>query len=203
MRTSRPRSIASRYPLWLEFLLYTIGIGCLLWYGVVNAEMYRGQRRERALIERTLESSPHAQPAAPAAAFIVGIGQPIGVLEIPRLHMSVAVVNGADGATLRMAAGHLPDTPMPWERGNSAIAAHRDTFFRPLAHIRTDDELRMTTPYGEFRYRVRRTLVVQPEDVWVLSPTRRPCLTLVTCYPFWWVGHATRRFIVQAESIAS
>jgi sortase A len=164
--------------------------------------MYRGQRRERALIEHALQSSSHAEPGSSGPAFHAGIGQPIGVLEIPRLHLSVAVVNGADDSTLHVAAGHLPDTPMPWERGNSAIAAHRDTFFRSLSHIRMNDEVRMVTPYGEFHYRVRHTLVVRPEDVWVLSPTRRPCLTLLTCYPFWGIGAASSRFIVEAESIS-
>lgn len=187
----------------LERALFMAGAGCLIWYGAASADAYRVQRRERSTIERVLafRLPVLASPGSPAPAFDMSIGRPIGVLEIPRLQLSVAVVNGDDDGTLRVAAGHLPDTPMPWERGNSAIAAHRDTFFRRLEDIQVNDEIRVITPYGAFRYRVRQTLVVRPEDVWVLSPTPHPSLTLVTCYPFWLVGHATRRFIVQAGSV--
>jgi sortase A len=112
------------------------------------------------------------------------------------------VAEGDDDSTLRIAIGHLPDTPLPWEDGNSALAAHRDTFFRPLRDIRIGDELRLTTAHEELRYRVRETLVVGPEDVRVLDSTDSPSLTLITCYPFNYVGHAPQRFIVRAEAIA-
>jgi sortase A len=98
-----------------------------------------------------------------------------------------------------MAIGHLSDTPLPWHDGNSALAGHRNTFFRPLQHIRVGDELRVSTVRGDFRYQVRETMVVGPDEVWVLDPTDRPMLTLITCYPFNYVGKAPRRFIVRAE----
>jgi sortase A len=126
------------------------------------------------------------------------VGAPVGRIEVPRLHLSAAVANGDDDGTLRVAIGHLPDTPLPWEEGNSALAGHRDTFFRELRHIRINDVMRMATPYGDFTYRVTRTLVVTPDDLSVLAPTHEPTLTLVTCYPFSYVGHAPKRFIVEA-----
>jgi sortase A len=126
------------------------------------------------------------------------VGEPIGRIEVPRLHLSAAVANGDDDGTLRVAIGHLPDTPFPWEDGNSALAGHRDTFFRELRHIRVNDDMLVATPYGEFTYHVTKTLIVMPDDLSVLAPTSEPTLTLVTCYPFSYVGHAPKRFIVEA-----
>jgi sortase A len=90
---------------------------------------------------------------------------------------------------------------MPWENGNSALAGHRDTFFRPLKGVRAGDEIRLVSPRGTFVYRVRETRVVDPDDLAVLAPTPQPELTLVTCYPFYYVGHAPRRYIVRAERV--
>jgi len=125
----------------------------------------------------------------------------MGRIEVPRLHVSAAVANGDDDGTLMVAIGHLPDTPFPWEAGNSALAGHRDTFFRQLRNIRVGDDMRVATPYGDFTYQVSRTLIVTPEDLSVLEPTADPTLTLITCYPFSYVGHAPKRFIVQAVRV--
>ena len=108
----------------------------------------------------------------------------IGSLDIPRLGLSAVIAEGDDDATLKVAIGHLPDTPLPWHEGNSALAGHRDTFFRPLQDIRVGDDVRISTPHGDFRYTVRETMVVGPNDVWVLDRTDRSTLTLITCYPF-------------------
>lgn len=123
----------------------------------------------------------------------------IGRLEIPRLNLSVIVMEGDDDATLARAVGHLPDTAFPWERGNAVIAGHRDTFFRPLKHVREGDEIRMTTARGTFDYRVMSTRIVEPDDLSVIAPTPTPSLTLVTCYPFNYVGSAPQRFIIHAR----
>jgi sortase A len=111
------------------------------------------------------------------------------------------VVEGDSDAVLDRAIGHLPDTPLPWKPGNSALAAHRDTIFRPLRSVRLGDVLRLKTPHGDFDYRVRETLIVKPEDVWVLDPTPVTTLTLISCWPFDYIGHAPERFIVRAEQI--
>ncbi len=115
--------------------------------------------------------------------------------------MSTPVVEGDDRRTLRGAAGHLPDTPRPWEPGNSAIAAHRDGLFRPLARVRIGDDVVVRTPTGVLHYMVKRTRVVRPTDLSVLKATAPHMLTLITCYPFNHVGSAPRRFIVQAERV--
>lgn len=110
-------------------------------------------------------------------------------------------MSGDDDATLDMAVGHLPDTPRPWEPGNSAMAAHRDGLFRPLKGIKVGDELRLRTREGDFTYRVRETKVVMPTDLSVLEPTEHNSLTLITCYPFNYVGAAPKRFIVHADRV--
>ena len=97
-----------------------------------------------------------------------------------------------------MAVGHLPDTPPPWETGNSAVAAHRDGLFRPLKDIRVGDRLTMQTARGDFEYEVRDTKIVEPSDLSVLRPLDADALTLITCYPFNYIGSAPQRFIVHA-----
>ena len=109
------------------------------------------------------------------------------------------VVEGAESEDLRRAVGHIPGTAFPGERGNVGIAGHRDTFFRPLRSIQRDDAITVSTLKGAFRYRVVSTKVVSPEDVQVLYPSGQDCLTLVTCFPFDYVGSAPKRFIVRAE----
>jgi sortase A len=126
-------------------------------------------------------------------------GTPIGMLEIPRLGLSSVVIEGDDVAALLLGVGHLADTPLPWHGGNSVLAAHRDTFFRPLAGIRRNDLIRFSTADAEFEYVVKETMIVAPTDVEVLDPTTAATLTLITCYPFDYVGPAPNRFIVKAE----
>ena len=122
----------------------------------------------------------------------------VGVLEIPRLNLSEVVAFGDDDNTLKVAVGHLPDTPLPWATGNSVIAAHRDTHFRPLRDIRHGDLVRLKTRKGILEYVVKDTIIVNPADVWVMAPSDDRRLTLVTCYPFNYIGPAPQRFIVQA-----
>src|SRR5262249_19044404 len=110
-------------------------------------------------------------------------------------------LEGSDDGTLRRGAGHIEDTPFPGEAGNIGIAGHRDTIFRQLKRAKPGDALELTTADRIYQYRVTKTLIVNPDDVYVLDRTDRPTLTLVTCYPFEYIGHAPRRFIVQAELI--
>lgn len=129
-------------------------------------------------------------------------GSIVGLLEIPRLDLEVAVLEGADPTILRHAAGHLPETAMPEEPGNVAIAAHRDSHFRRLENIRQGDRIQLRRPRGVFVYEVERTLVTEPTNVSVLDTGDGPELTLITCYPFRYVGSAPQRFIVRARLLA-
>jgi sortase A len=127
----------------------------------------------------------------------------IGRLDIPRLNLSAAVQTGEDTDVLSGAVGYLPDTPLPWEHGNTTFAAHRDRIFRPLADIRIGDEIQLSTRHGNFSYLVSRTFVVNPTDLWVLGDADGVDLTLITCYPFVYVGRAPQRFIVRARKLES
>ncbi len=137
-----------------------------------------------------------AAPAAPPAN-----GSVIGQLQVPRLELSVMVVEGVSDGDLKLAAGHIPGTALPGQPGNVGIAAHRDTFFRPLRNIRRNDAILLSTLQGAYSYRVVSTAVVRPEDTQVLNPIGHDRLTLVTCYPFNYVGSAPKRFIVWADRI--
>ena len=108
------------------------------------------------------------------------------------------VLEGTDDWTLNRAAGHIADTAAPGSEGNSGIAAHRDGFFRSLKDVRVGDLLELETLRGIARYRIERTWIVEPEDVSVLDPTPGAAVTLVTCYPFYFVGSAPQRYIVRA-----
>ena len=109
------------------------------------------------------------------------------------------VVEGVDDSDLKRAVGHIPRTALPGDSGNVGIAGHRDTFFRPLRSIECDDMITVRTLHGAYRYRVVSMNVVRPEDIQVLYPTGRASLTLVTCFPFDYIGAAPKRFIVRAE----
>lgn len=123
---------------------------------------------------------------------------PMAVLRIPKIGLEVAVLEGTDDLTLNRAVGHIEDTARPGERGNVGIAGHRDGFFRGLKDIVKGDTMELETVAGTETYRVDDIWIVQPEDVQVLDPTREPAITLVACYPFYFVGHAPQRYIVRA-----
>jgi sortase A len=111
------------------------------------------------------------------------------------------MMEGIDEVTLRRAVGHIPGTPLPGQQGNVALAGHRDTFFRGLRKIRVNDEITLTTLSGSYRYRVNLTRVVEPEETEVLDNDDDDILTLVTCYPFNFVGSAPRRYIIRAHRV--
>lgn len=126
-------------------------------------------------------------------------GAVIGRIEIPHIGMSVMVFQGVNQGSLRVGAGHVPGTPLPGANGNSSIAAHRDTFFRGLKDIRTGDRIQFSTTRGTFEYFVTTTEIVEPEQTGVMDSRGYSELTLITCYPFYYVGPSPRRFIVHAR----
>jgi sortase A len=191
--------------VWVEGGLFVIGFACLAWCAFVVGEAAWWQREQRKALDQAL-STPvvtGVRPEPTDESPRIRPGDPLGELDVPRLQLSAMVIEGDDDASLKVAVGHLPDTPLPWEAGNTALAAHRDTYFRALKGIEIGDVVRLSTGRGTLEYRVRETMVVNPEDVWVLDRTDRPTLTLITCYPFSYIGHAPRRFVVRAERIDS
>jgi sortase A len=128
---------------------------------------------------------------------------PLGRIEIGAIGLAAMILEGTDARTLRRAVGHIPGTPLPGQRGNVAITGHRDTFFRPLRNIRKNDEIRLTTLSNSYRYEVDSIKVVAPGDMEVLDRSEEAILTLVTCYPFYYVGPAPKRFVVRAHRIST
>lgn len=174
-----------------EVVLVTLGATCVGWYGGVRVAASHEQR----VLSRELEI-----PRAPTP--VIAVMPPrslVARIELPRLKLSAVAREGVDDGTLNVAVGHVPGTALPGDSGNAAFAAHRDTFFRPLRHVALGDVVTVSTPRGSYRYRVTSTRVVNPDDVSVLDPTSDATLTLVTCYPFSYVGSAPYRFIVRAE----
>jgi sortase A len=198
---------AAEVLLWLERTLLAVGIVLGVWAGLHVAEA------------RYFASLPIPGPR-PAVARLPGEGgnqivEPtaggdravrsgdwIARLDAPTVHLSATVVEGSDDETLGRAAGHIEDTALPGDGGNVGIAAHRDTIFRPVRSLKLGDPLVLTTADRVFEYRIGLLKIVNPEDVYVLDPTPNPTLTLVTCYPFTFIGHAPQRFIVQAQLVA-
>jgi LPXTG-site transpeptidase (sortase) family protein len=189
---------------WMSRALIALGLACLIFYSVVTVHTWRYQRAAKARVEQmiSVERPTLVREYVPDVSKPLKTGEIIGRVDIPRLKLSAAVAEGDDDKTLGNAVGHLPDTPLPWHRrGNVALAAHRDGLFRSLEGVRLDDDVRLVTSRGEFRYRVTKTHIVDPDDVWVIAPTDTPTITLITCYPFAFIGNAPRRFIVQAELV--
>lgn len=186
------RSIAAQF---LEFFLFSIGFTLLGYVAWVSAESRLFELWHSWKLRQTQQTPAPGKPRTSPAPKAHEV---IGELRAPRLGVSAIVVEGDDARDLRLGAGHIPGTALPGERGNVAIAAHRDTFFRNLRGIKANDEIELATARGTFKYRVASTEVVTPETVSVLRSKGRPELTLVTCYPFHYVGPAPKRFIVHA-----
>jgi sortase A len=164
-------------------------------------QFYLKSQFEDALNEQQLAAVRHTPEFLKSASAIArSAPEPyLGRVDIPRLDLSVMLLDGVDDSALRFGLGHIPGTAMPGKAGNIGIAGHRDTFFRGLAKIRKDDEITVKTLDGEYRYIVDTIRIVNPGDVGVLDNSGGPMLTLVTCYPFYLVGPAPKRFIVQAS----
>jgi sortase A len=190
--------------VWFERVLLCLGAATAAWCAAVWLETQYTQRFAAP------RSSAYSLPGDPGAAprgtsgrrASIEIGTVVARLDAPAVNLSTAVLEGSDDAILNRAAGHIEETALPGERGNIGIAGHRDTIFRPLRRLRIGDTLNLSTGDRVYRYRVSKTMIVGPDDVYVLDRTRRPTLTLVTCYPFEFIGHAPKRFIVRADLLS-
>jgi sortase A len=197
---------------WSQRAFFACAVLLLGYCGFALVDAWIFQRRESGKLERLLRdrrvasevvpqpgSATFTSPKAVPAAAPDGL---IGRVEIPRLLLSMAVVEGIDTTTLRRAVGHIPGTALPGEVGNVGLAGHRDTFFRPLKDLRVKDEIQFSTLKGNFKYQVVSFRVVEPDNVGVLAPSGENVLTLVTCYPFYYVGPAPKRWIVRARQVS-
>lgn len=164
----------------------------------------------RALDDRIADGSSatgRPSPEAPGPGRLA-VAAPVRVLpfvarlEVPTLALTALLVDGVDARTLSRAVGRIPSSSLPGDPGDVALAGHRDTDFRDLGRLRRGEPLILRTAYGEFRYEVESIRIVTPIRVDVLTPAGYPTLTLVTCYPFRYVGPAPLRYVVRAREVA-
>jgi len=190
-----------RRSLWLGAALVITGVALL---GIWAAWKIEGRASQAELGQRLNSlGAPVGRSAglllANATRREAGQTGMVGRLEVERIGLSVMMVEGITNHMLRRGVGHVPATAFPGERGNVGIAGHRDTYFRKLEGVVRGDRVRLVTPDGSFTYEVDSVMVVPPDRGDLLDPTSTPMLTLVTCYPFRWVGSAPKRFVVQAR----
>jgi LPXTG-site transpeptidase (sortase) family protein len=196
------RKAAARATLVLQALTWTaliVGAGLVAWPVVVCVEseyaQWSGERElakaARLVRETIVAPKPLSRASRPR-------GSVLGRFEVPRLQLSYVLLEGTDARTLDKSIGHVEGTSPIGQAGNVAIAGHRNTHFRKLEWVRRDDEIVLTNTVGTFRYRVEWTRLFTPEDVQVLDPSHGPAVTLITCFPFEYVGSAPLRFIVRA-----
>lgn len=195
---------AYQFLLWSRNVFLIIGVLVLGYTGfaLLDSKLYQADQSRR--FEQQLEKVGPAQVTTGGVRDLSVApiqGGALGRIEIRRIGLAAMIMEGTSDKTLRRAVGHILGTPLPGQEGNVAIAGHRDTFFRPLRNVQRDDEIRLTTLEGTYRYLVDSTQVVAPEDTQVLDDSGGPILTLMTCYPFYFVGPAPKRFIVRAHMI--
>lgn len=198
---------------WIERILLLAGLLALGIYAYADLDTRWVQYQENRRLEEALAAQPAAAETDALASFQeekpepepepepepLSEGELIGRIEIPAAGVSAMILEGVGHRTLRRGVGHIPGTPLPRWDGNVGLAAHRDSFFRGLKDISKNDMITLKTLHGTFQYRVESTEIVLPQDTHVLEDTEEPTLTLVTCYPFYYVGSAPKRFIVRAE----
>ena len=185
-----------RRHVWLSRLLVLAGLALV---GYVAAKKLEATWAQRWAQQRLDRAPAEAEAEAPA----LRPGDPVARLTVPDLALDVMALEGVDEATLDRGAGHFPGSALPGEPGNASFAAHRDTFFRALGRVGEGTEIHLETSRGAHVYRVTETRVVGPDAVEVVAPLPGSQLTLVTCYPFDWVGPAPRRFVVRAVLLGS
>jgi sortase A len=191
-RTKAVSSTRTRILRGASYFFLAIGLLALGYAGFVFVDAHSYQALEMKKFEPPgLLYEPH----------LLLEGEVIGEIQVPRLDLSVMVVQGDSLANLRRAVGHLSKSALPGEWGNVALAGHRDTFFRPLRDIRLGDEIRFKTRERNFEYLVESIEIVAPTDIRVLESTTGHDLTLLTCFPFYYVGPAPQRFVVRAREV--
>jgi sortase A len=175
------------------YFLLALGVAALGYVGYVSADSKAYQ---------AVEKEKFTQAIVTQVPQVLREGDVIGEIQVPRLGLDSMVVQGDSSKNLRRAVAHISNSALPGEWGNVALAGHRDTFFRPLRDIRAGDQIRFKTAAGTFEYRVQSIEIVGPGDTEVLEPSSGRDLTLITCFPFSFVGRAPGRFIVHAREVA-
>lgn len=203
----RPMTRSTPWRLAQQFFLFAgllaVGFTAYTYVARYAYQTYASWQFDRSLARHaTAARGSQNSPQSPLPA--VALPSLIGRITIPRLGISAMVKEGIDDGTLDLAAGHIPSTALPGQPGNVGVAAHRDNLFRNLRNIKPDDAITLATLDSTYVYRVVSVRVVNPTNVSVLAASAdEKTLTLVTCYPFYFVGHAPKRFIVRSRQVAN
>ncbi len=186
---------------WVELCLWALGCAALGYCAFLWGRAKYDQAEGNWALERMIPGDPTPLEGPSRRVPDKTEGSLVGRIDIPRLDLSAVVFEGTSDGTLARGVGHLKGSAGPGERGNLVLAGHRDTFFRELRNIRQGDEVRVKGPDGEFEYQVESTAIVEPDQTEVLKPGDGVTLTLITCYPFYYIGNAPERFIVRATKV--
>ena len=182
---------------WAERCLWLFGIVALGYAVLVWGEAAYEQAHGNQALDRMIQLGNARRDGPDAGAE----GSLVGRIEIPRVELSAVIFEGTSDGTLRRGVGHLTSSPLPGKPGNVVLAGHRDSFFRPLRKIRAGDTIALTTPRSVFHYAVVSTDIVGPQQTEVLKSTPGTDLTLITCYPFGYLGSAPDRYIIRGRTI--
>jgi sortase A len=218
----------ARILLYLEIATLMAGVALLAFYAAARVDSYLASRaaieqfeagatKPPAAPQPKPKFSPHAALAIPPNAkvdfslwspgrvrayresLVRLFAPPIALLKIPKLHLAVPVFEGTDELVLNRGVGRIAGTALPGSPGNIGIAGHRDGFFRGLRNVSRGDVIELERREGTLRYIIDKIEIVSPKDVSVLAPRGSPSLTLVTCYPFYYIGNAPKRYVVEAS----
>ena len=186
-----------------HYFLFLLGCSALGYYATVAVAATYYQAHYREQLHKVADHLVQPQSRAWLSLhdrLRVGSGLALlGRLDVLRIGLSAMVADGTSSRVLRLAVGHVSGTAVPWTPGNVALAAHRDTFFRRLGELHRGDVIEVTVAGSQYHYKVVFTGVVSPNETWVLEPATGHVLTLITCYPFQFVGAAPNRFVVRAR----
>jgi len=191
----------SRVARWLEFCFWTMGCLAVGYCAFLWGRAEYDQAQGKWALEHTLPGDPMTVTGPSRRPPDSAEGSLVGRIDIPKLDISAVVFEGTSDDTLARGVGHLKGSAGPGERGNLVLAGHRDTFFRELRYLQQGDEVNIMGPHGEFEYKVESITIVQPDQTEVLKPGDGSTLTLITCYPFRYIGNAPQRFIVRATKV--
>lgn len=192
---------------YIEAGCWIVGVACTLIYGLSRADAELGRRLDVAKVMQATEpdyqSWSEGRIRAYKASLEVATGPLIGTLRIPAVQLEVPLYGDTSELHLNRGVGLIEHMSAPGHGGNLGIAGHRDGFFRVLKNVRAGEEIEIRTLSGLYRYRISELHVVEPSDARLLSPTGQPSITLVTCYPFYFVGNAPQRFVVRGLLIST
>ena len=184
--------LLSNFLMWLGIALLVVSLGQYAWMEIDQLRLQHQWREAQILSPEHLAD---AVPGLPAS----GTGAELIRLQIPKIQLDDMVVRGTSYRALLAGPGLLKGAPLPGDRGNSVLAAHRDTYFRHLSDLGQGDRILVRRDGKLYTFKITRREIVSPDDTSVLAPSRHPQLTLVTCYPTFWIGPAPERLILQAK----